>query len=57
MLLIAILNITQVPWMVCYFRCTFLGERYTETTATKARTQNLQGRAGNTQAAYLHRNS
>lgn len=57
MLLIAILHVTQVPWMLHHFTYNFLEEQHTEPTASKSRTQKLQGRVGNTQAAYLHRSS
>lgn len=43
MLLITILNITQVPWVLHHFRCTFPEEQHTEPTASKSRTQTLQG--------------
>lgn len=43
MLLITILNITQVPWVLHHFRCTFPEEQHTEPAASKSRTQTLQG--------------
>lgn len=57
MLLITVLNIARAPCVLHCFRCTFLEEQRAEPTASKCRTQTLQGRTGNAQAANLHRSS